>query len=211
MMRRLIALLIMALAALALAGPAGAGAPERSWVKGPFAAGVLTDFREDAPPGTVFTDIDVFGVDEVTRENGTKTADQTVFVNIFRYTADAGGDVVAIYEGSFPAAVTVDKKFATASVTATGVQLTCDDDSPAPCVPPAPFDLEAQFTAIGPPTKDVLNFHFVTEGSRFVFHSAQRGRPATVEVSIDGVPFAGTVLDGFIGDAHSGEICRRPC
>jgi len=167
----------------------------------------------DCPSGPalneVCTDTYISAAEEMYREDGTRFPSKTLSLYEYRYTADDQGNWVFVSEtsGYGPASLTVAKKLASASASATVPLTICtaDEEWTYTCVDGGTATVSASWAAAGDLERSHGNYH--NFGFGFVLNSHWKGsnRNATATGLVDGADLGPSLYAG-LNESKSGDI-----
>lgn len=191
-MRSLITLTVL-VAAMTAAAPANASSQTSHFsFTGTAAEAIWTTCLEPPAAGTSCTDTLVVAADQVTRQDGTKTAGAAVRLEEVRYTVDAAGNFVFLAHrfGDAPTGFSIDARFNSASASAAMPMTLCVPDGAGglACVEDGSATVSASWTGQGELTRSTpRNDAVVSNCGVFIWHSqVSKIRDAVATADVDG-------------------------
>lgn len=213
----LMAFIVMSLALALTPGSAAAGAQVfRFSFKGKGAEAGMTTCPFQPQANVVCTDTFIFVSEQVFKEDGTEYPSTTVFLDQYSYKFDRKGNFIPVSEryGIAEAALLVDQKLTSASVSATIPLSVCTVDSRGnyACTYDETVSVSGSWTGTGDLVRVNDNYHAVSKG--FTLNGHYRGifRDAAAVIQVDGNS-TGTQFFADIFDVSNGStyVCHGAC
>ena len=160
-------------------------------------------------PNEVCTNTYISVAEEMYREDGTRFPNKALSLYEYRYTVDEQGNWIFVSEtsGVGDASLTIDKKLARASASATVPLTICTADAEwnYTCVDGGQATVNASWIGVGDLEKSHGNYHSSSTGFTLNSHWKGTYRNATASGQVNGVDL-GTALYGSLFESKSGDI-----
>lgn len=209
MVKRVLVAVLAAVASLAVVAVPVSAAPSgfRFTVAGPTADAALSNCGPNPAPGTECTVLLVFAAEQRLRENGVKTRDEFLSVDLLdlRITGPGTFEVVSSRFGfTTDANVTIGGSLRSGSASADDVELS--DGSVV--------DIDVSWNGFGDLSRSRFRETFTDGGTTFRFSSNSRFRQAVARATVDGATFTESdplEVPSGLSRSRFTEVCRGDC